>query len=289
MSRHTEPPAPLSADLTVVAEALVRRRTVGAAFPAGLRLGDITASEAYAVQAHVAARMGWFPEGPRAWKVGGTDDISAAPLPEVLTAPTHGHTTWTLPAGQDDVLIEAELAFRLASPVAATATLAEALACVGTVCVSVEVIGSRLPDGLASPAPWKLADQGVHAGLVVGPERPFAPCQAFTAGDWLAQTCHIHVRRNDGPALAHEARGNHPAIQAGLHPLHTLPWLARHAAAQRRHRTVEHAGTNEAKPIEGLQAGDLVTAGAWLVTTVHRGDDVEVGFEGLSPVRLQMA
>ena len=185
-----------------------------------------------------------------------------------------------LPAGQDEVLIEAELAFRLASaPVAPTAT--DALACLGTVCVSVELIGTRLANGLSAPANWKLADQGVHAGLLIGAEQPGARFTAFTPSDWQAQACHIRVQGADGTVAVHEARGSHPAILAGLHPLGTLPWLARHAAAQDTTQTLAHSG--------GLNTGDLVTTGAWLVVKVRRGDVVDVGFEGLPGVRLHIA
>ena len=85
---------------------------------------------------------------------------SAAPLPEVLVSPAH----WgcTSPAA---MLIEAELAFRLSDT---PARPEDVLACIGTVCVSIELIGTRLIDGLSAPAHWKLADQGVHAGLVAG-------------------------------------------------------------------------------------------------------------------------
>lgn len=264
-----------------IAQALATAHRTGTAWQAPEGWPELTAAEAYAIQAAVAAQLGWFPDGPRAWKVGGTTDISAAPLPEVLASPV----TWTLPAGQDEVLIEAELAFRLATapplPDAADTpqvALSHALASLGTVCVSVELIGTRLAAGLSAPPNWKLADQGVHAGLAIGAEQPGAPLLGFTPSDWQAQACHIHVQGPTGAVARHEARGSHPAIPAGLHPLHTLPWLARHAAAQR--------GDAQGG---GLRAGDLVTTGAWLVVKAQRGDVVDVGFEGLPSVRLHIA
>ena len=257
-----------------IAQALATAHRTGTAWQAPDGWPDLSAADAYAIQAAVAAQLGWFPDGLRAWKVGGTTDISAAPLPEVLASPAASPVTWVLPAGQDEVLIEAELAFRLASaPPAADHTLPTALACLSTVCVSVELIGTRLAAGLSAPPNWKLADQGVHAGLVVGTEQPGAPLLDFTPADWQAQACHIRVQGPTGAAVLHEARGSHPAILAGLHPLHTLPWLARHAAAQ--------GG--------GLRAGDLVTTGAWLVVKAQRGDVIDVGFEGLPSVRLHVA
>lgn len=262
--------------ITATAQALVTAHRTGTAWQPTGGWPELSTADAYAIQAAVAAELGWFPDGPRAWKVGGTADINAAPLPEVQPSPTASPATWVLPTGQDEVLIEAELAFRLASaPVAPNAT--DALACLGTVCVSAELIGTRLANGLSAPANWKLADQGVHAGLLIGAEQAAATFAAFTEADWQAQACHIRVQGADGTVAVHEARGSHPAILAGLHPLGTLPWLARHAAAQ----TLAHSG--------GLNAGDLVTTGAWLVLKVRRGDVIDVGFEGLPGVRLHIA
>lgn len=279
-------PMPRIAD---IAQALATAHRSGTAWQAPDGWPELSVADAYAIQAAVAAQLGWFPDGPHAWKVGGTTDISAAPLPEVLPSPVTSPATWVLPAGQDEVLIEAELAFRLTSapplPDATDTpqvTLSDALACLGTVCVSVELIGTRLADGLSAPPNWKLADQGVHAGLAIGVEQPCAPLVDFTPADWQAQACHIRVQGPTGVAAHHEARGSHPAIPAGLNPLHTLPWLARHAAAQRG------AAQGGAAPRDGLRAGDLVTTGAWLVVKAHRGDVVDVGFAGLPGVRLHI-
>lgn len=266
--------------MAAIAQALANAHRSGTAWQPTDGWAELSAADAYAIQSAVAAQLGWFPDGPQAWKVGGTTDISAAPLPEVLPSNATSPATWTLPAGQDEVLIEAELAFRLVSapplPDAADtpqATLSDALACLGAVCVSVELIGTRLAAGLSAPPNWKLADQGVHAGLLIGAEQPGAQLLSFTPADWQAQACHIRVQGPSGPAVLQEARGSHPAIPAGLHPLHTLPWLAQHAAAQ--------GG--------GLRAGDLVTTGAWLVVKARRGDEVDVGFGGLPGVRLRIA
>ena len=252
-----------------IAQSLAHARRTGVAWrPGPDEHHELSASDAYAIQAAVAAEMGWFPSGPRAWKVGGTTDVSAAPLPEVLRSPAN----WLLAPSQDEVLIEAEVAFRFARAPDSRGLdgdLAAILACLGTACVSVELIGSRLVDGLAAQANWKLADQGVHAGLVIAEEVDCGPLIAFNEGDWRAQACHIAVRASEAQAATRtQARGTHPAI----HPLRTLPWLVKHAAL--------HTG--------GLQAGDLVTTGAWLVAQVRRGDSVEVGFDGLPPVRLQV-
>jgi 2-keto-4-pentenoate hydratase len=259
--------AALSAPLEGIVQGLVHARRTGSTWAPAPDQPAPTADEAYAIQAAVAAELDWFPQGPRAWKVGGTTDISAAPLPEVRASTGSAPVAWTLPAGQDRVLIEAELAFRLARTPEVTDSPEAIRACLGTVCVAVEVIGTRLAAGLAAPSAWKLADQGVHGGLVIGAEVPGARHVAFTQAEWAAKVCHIRVvGEPEGDTL--HARGAHPAVN----PLLTLPWLVQHAAA--------HTG--------GLHAGDLITTGACLVRWVQRGEQVEVGFEGLAPVRLQI-
>ena len=166
----------LSARQQAIVSGLLEARRSGqpwqpAAYDASLELDD-----AYAIQAGVAQALGWFPEGPRAWKVGGTSLVTAAPLPEVLSSPAH----W-LAAAQPEWLIEAELAFRLARTPAGPSDL---LACLGTVCVSIELIGTRLAGGLQAPTAWKIADQSVHAGLVIGPSglMPSSPATARPTG-----------------------------------------------------------------------------------------------------------
>jgi 2-keto-4-pentenoate hydratase len=243
--------------ITSIARHLLDARQSGQPLPIPAGLSEPSTDEAYAVQARVAQALGWFPQAPRAWKVGGTTVISAAPLPDVLISPA----TWPgmRPEG---VLIEAELAFRLAR---APEGPDDILNCLGTVCVSIELIGTRLADGLKAPAAWKLADQGVHAGLVIGAEQPFASCAHFTVEDWRQQACLIAV--NGQPVQ--QTRGSHPSIS----PLTTLAWLVHHAAT--------HTG--------GLRAGDLITTGAWAIATAHPGDEVVVAFEGFGSATLRIA
>lgn len=217
---------------------------------------ELTIEEAYAIQAEVAQTMGWFPQGPKAWKVGGKPVVTAAPLPEVLSSPA----TWT-PAAAGAVVVEAELAFRLN---AAPNLPEDVLQCLGSVSVSIEMVDTRMEGGLDAPAAWKLADQGVHAGLVVGPEQPYAVCAAFTLNDWARQTCRLLVNG----AVAKQTQGTHPTGD----PLSALPWLAAHAAL--------HTG--------GLRAGDLITTGAWIIHTVQPGDAVRVEFDGFGTANLQI-
>ena len=246
---HTTP-------LKDIAQNLVAARRSGQPSAIAETHPDLSLDEAYAVQAEVARQMAWFTQGPKAWKVGGAPVITAAPLPQVLSSPA----TWSL-AGQHEVLIEAELAWRLGQT---PTSPHDVLSCLGAVCVSIELIGTRLLDGLNAPAHWKLADQGVHAGLVIGPELPHAACAHFTDEHWRQQTCEVAV--NGG--LVQQVQGSHPSIN----PLITLPWLQAHAADRGM----------------ALQAGDLITTGAWAMLRVQAGDQVVVSFEGFGAVQLHI-
>lgn len=246
----------LTTALQDIAQSLVAARRSGQPCDIAKAHPELGLDEAYAVQAEVARQMGWFTHGPRAWKVGGSPVITAAPLPQVLSSPANGSL-----GGQHDVLIEAELAFRLGQT---PEQPEDVLACLGTVCVSIELIGTRLLDGLSAPAHWKLADQGVHAGLVIGSELPFAAFAHFTDEHWRQQACQVTVNGQ----LVQQVRGSHPCVN----PLSTLPWLVSHAVDQ-------------GLP---LQAGDLITTGAWAMLRVRAGDRVEVGFEGFGAAQLQV-
>ena len=215
-------------------------------FDAALSLED-----GYAVQAGVAAAMGWFPSGrATAWKAGGKAQMTAAPLPLVLPSGAH----WS-PDGGGDLVMEAEVAFRLGQ----TPTSAGGVAgCIASMCVTIEMVSTRLAGGLQAPPAWKLADQQLHGVLVTGDDVPFAP------RDWAAQRCSIVV---DGERLA-DATGSHPNGDA----LAPLPWL--YDFAQRN-----------GVP---LRAGDLVTTGAWLVRPVHPGVQVEAHFPGIGTATLSI-
>ncbi|MDB5850471.1 MAG: hypothetical protein JWP29_4223, partial [Rhodoferax sp.] len=204
-------------------------------------LGDApTTDDAYAIQAAVGAALGWFPEGAKAWKVGGKgQQISAAPLPVVLQSPAD----WQAPP-TGEVVIEAELALRLART---PANAQDVAASIGTVCVSIEIVTTRLVGGLTSASTWKTADQGLHASLVIGAELPYTPFARFTLEDWARQASRLLV---NGKPVA-ETRGTHPTGD----PLAGLAGLFNHAA----------------KYTGGLRAGDVITTGAWIVEKVQRG------------------
>lgn len=239
-----------------ITQALLAARQSGTPWQPERMDETLSLDDAYAIQAEVAQALGWFEGRPQAWKVGGLPMLNAAPLPEVLVTPA----VWPL-AGQMSVIVEAEVAFRLGrTPESAQ----DVLACLSTVCVAIEIVSTRLVGGLSAPPVWKLLDQGLHAGLVIGAEQPYSVASS-TLPAWSAQHCQITINGQ----VAAQAVGTHPSGD----PLIALPWLFEHAA----------------RFTGGLRAGDLVTTGAWLLQTVVAGDTVEVEFEGLGAVRLALS
>ncbi len=249
-------PMTFASNIHDIAQSLIQARRSGQPWEPQQFNENLSLDDAYAIQVAVAEALGWFGGQPTAWKVGALPMHNAAPLPHVLNSPA----VWPL-AGSEGTLIEAELAFRL---VRTPDSAQDLLACLGKVCVAIEIVGTRLVDGMTAPAIWKLLDQGLHAGLVVGAELPF--CAAGLAKTaWSKQPCQILV---NGQVVS-KAVGTHPTGD----PLSALPWLFEHAA--------QHTG--------GLQAGDLVTTGAWLMQMVQPGDAISVEFEGFGTAHLMMS
>lgn len=242
-------------------DALLSARRLGARVPVP-ELPD--AAAAYAVQAGVAAALGWYADGaPRHWKSGGPSRSAVpthAPLPPagIFDSPADLRS-WPFHLRG----IEAEIALRLGAPVdagrAAALDLDGARALVEAMCVSIEIVDSRWVPGLESPALAKLADLQSHGALVLGPWVPFA------ARDWPAQCCEVRI----GSQVAQDFVGTH----AMADPAFVLPAWLRHAT---RLGAVVAAGT-------------VVTTGTWCgILHARAGDAVDVAFDGIGAARVQL-
>ena len=207
--------------------------------------------DAYAIQDRVADALGWFPEGrASAWKAGGRDVLTAAPLPRVLAS----GSSWTR-TGEAIVIVEAEVSLRLGRT---PTSLDDVESCIATMCASIEIVSTRLVDGTKAPPMWKLADQQLHACSIIGTEVPYAP------RDWAKQRGRLIVN-----GTAREFRGTHP----NGNPAYPVSWLARHAADRGR----------------SLRAGDLVMTGAWLIAEAKPGDSVEAQFQDIGSASVRIA
>ena len=177
--------------------------------------------------------------------------MTAAPLPLVLAS----GSTWR-PGATRELLMEAEVGFRLGRM---PANAEDVLACIATMCVTIEIVGTRMVGGLNAPAAWKTADQQLHGVLVAGTEIPFAP------RDWMEQGYKVAING----ALRAQSKGTHPNGNAPQ----PLPWLFTHAQERQR----------------GMRAGDLVTTGAWAIVPIQPGDLVQVEFAGIGNASVRIS
>jgi hypothetical protein len=226
------------------------------------------ADTAYAVQDGVARTLGWFEDAgddaPRHWKSGGASRDAAlthAPLPPA--------GVWASPATAGDWplrlrAIEAEIALRLGHDVDARRAAAlgheDAHTLVDAMCVSIELVESRLQEGLEAPALARLADLQSHGALVLGDWVPWQPRR-----DWGAQRVQVDIGRAA------------PAVFTGTHALADPAWVL---PAWLRHATRDGAT---------VRAGSVVTTGTWCgVLHAHAGDRVTVSFDGIGHATVQL-
>jgi 2-keto-4-pentenoate hydratase len=242
----------MSVDAAV--QALLGARRTNRAVPAP---AVSTEEDAYAIQDAVGRALGWFDGVPGHWKSGGASrgaGLTHAPLPPA--------GVWTSPAdvGRWPVRlrgIEAEVALRLGSDVdpgrAATLDLDGARRLVDAMCVSVEIVESRLQEGLEAPMLSRLADLGSHGALVLGAWVPWEPKR-----DWTVQRLEVEI---DGRPAA-RFTGTHALAD----PAYVLPGWLRHATRD---------GST-------MRAGTVVTTGSWCgVLTAKAGDRVVAAFDGI--------
>ena len=243
---------PTSLLFNTIVQQLAQAHRSGLAWQPGPFDESLSVADAYRIQDAVATELGWFASGNvPAWKAGGKGNMGAAPLPVLLQS----GATWQ-PGATLEPAMEAEVAFRLGK----TPTSADdVLACIASMCVSIEMVGTRMVGGMLAPAAWKTADQQLHGVLVAGAEVPFTPSR-----DWAEQAYSVKI---NGATRA-DAKGTHPNGNAP----EPLPWLFEHARARGR----------------SLRAGDLVTTGAWVVIKVQPGDLVEVAFEGIGSASVRI-
>lgn len=247
------------AHIDAVARRLITGWRTGQRQPlSGLALPDTAA--AYAVQRKVSEALGWFAGiRPTAWKLGGAPGglISAAAVP---AAAIHASGCCVPPAYVTALGIEGELVIRLGRDLSDTPDLAEIRAAIDTWVAAIELCDTRLEDGASADPLLRLADQQLNSALILGDA-----VQLLDLPDWSQQTAMLRV---DGQEVVN-ANGSHPFLD----PLSSLPWLARHAAAQ---------GTP-------LRAGDLIATGSWTgIYWANPGQTITFSLTGVGEVRLNV-
>jgi len=211
---------------------LLRAYQTHASLAVGADSAPASAVAAYAVQGEIwGALVGR--QRPHAWKVGAaTRDAlptAAAIFPQriALSPARFSHADFF------GFGIEAEIALRFGRDLPARATpwtRAEILDAIASAHVAMELVDTRLADPEAAGPLWRLADNLLNGGLVLGD----------AIANWRdLDYASIHVRvLADGQPIA-ETVGRPPLDDI----FYCLPWW------------LEHAG--------GARAGDIVTTGAW--------------------------
>jgi 2-keto-4-pentenoate hydratase len=253
----------------VIAQALVQARdSLADTHPAVLAdagaWDELSAQQAYRIQARVAHQFRWFADGPPLhWKSGGASRdavLTHAPLPPggVWRSPARAGT-WPFAFRG----IEAEIALRLSRSVdAETARVMTPEAANGLIeamAVSIEVVDSRWRQGMATPAMLKLADLQSHGALVLGDWVP------YRALDWLQQVCRVQVGQQA------------EVMRQGTHSLGDPAWLL---PTWLRHACSLHGE---------IPAGTVVTTGTWVgILPAQAGDRVQVVFDGIGEASVQL-
>ena len=123
--------------------------------------------------------------------------------------------------------------------------------------VLIEACATRLADWERAPAAWKLADFQSNSACVLG-------SGTRRSVGWAAQRAEVLINGE----VAASAVGSHPSRD----PSTLLPWLVEHVRSR-----------------GGLQAGDVVTTGAWTgIVPAAAGDDVVVRFPGIGEARVTL-
>ena len=217
-----------------MADRLVRARGAAPFQPEHGEPSPSTEHEAYQVQACVALRLGEA-GGIGAWKTG-----RKSPADAPIMAPIFASAVRPSPAvfrrGELRLIgIELEVAFRVDKPLPPVDSMefqSGAAECVSPL-VAIEVVDSRIADYDAAGPLWKLADNQINGGLVVG--EPKARRSGFNISSFEARLAFDGNPRFSGRADA-----------PGGPPFETFCAFARGLGA--------HCG--------GLQVGQFVTTGS---------------------------
>lgn len=225
--------------MSAFTDQLAAARLEGTTVSADAAEGPDNALEAYAMQAEVFRHLG---PASNAWKVGSTSPESQAKLgtnePGSARVPARFNFISGAPVpvfAAHDLWIEGEFALRLGQdlPPRGTAYSREEVeAAIDGVAPALEVVGSRLAEGIAKGGRFRVtADGGANVSLITG----------AVVSDW---------RRFDLPG--HELRlsinGETVAVGKGERalgdPVNVMLWLANHLRGS-----------------EGLKAGEIVSTG----------------------------
>ncbi|MGF1659650.1 MAG: 2-keto-4-pentenoate hydratase [Rubrimonas sp.] len=242
-----------------VADRLIAARQSGAPFDADPADGPADAAAAHAAQAEVAAAFG--PVG--AFKTGRKQPDAAPLIAPILRADIRPSGAEIPAAGSRLRGVELEIAFRLERPLPdPDAPDFETRLRAATVALpALEIVESRLRDPEAAGPLWKLADNQINGGLILG-----APVADWTALDLARPSLRLRI----GGAVAQDG----PTETPGGHPFATFAAFAR--------RLGPHCG--------GLSPGATVITGSLTgLRWAKAGDLIDGRIAGLGAVSCRFA
>jgi 2-keto-4-pentenoate hydratase len=233
----------------ILADARVQGRKLET-YPDGV---PVTETEAFSVQCQAARLTGWTQTG---WKIGCTSKMAKemlradGPFPGPIYAERTFANDGEVPVNDQSIrLVEPEIAFTMAQTLPAgdaQHSVADVIAAVASVHLSLELVNRRLPGGLEDGNMWNIADGGCNDAFTLGPANDVLPAGAYSALELI-------VSKNDQPET----------VGAGINALGgpdiALTWLANYLNANGF----------------ALQAGDVVTTGVVTgLVYVAPGDEI---------------
>lgn len=253
--------------MSSLANRLAAARLEGSTVTSSEAEAPSNATEAYALQAEVFAHLG---PASDAWKVGSTSPESQAKLGTTEPGSARVPARFRFYSGDaapvfaaHDLWIEGEFALRLGDdlpPREAPYTRGEVIEAIDGVAPSLEVVGSRLVEGIAQGGRFRVtADGGANVTLNTG--------EVIT--DWRRFDLPSHMLHlfQNGREVA-----SGPGGRALGDPVNVMLWLANHL-----------------RESEGLKAGEMVSTGTCTgLIRVVPGDILVADFGAIGSVEARL-
>jgi 2-keto-4-pentenoate hydratase len=223
-------------------------------------------ARAFALQCAITRELGWTEAG---WKIGCTSARAQkalnadGPFPgTIFTNRVYrsGDHFPTVPVNKR--VVEPEVCFTMAKslpPRGKAYDLDEVMKVVASVCVAIEIVNPRTPNGFGDPVPWFVVDGGLNEGIVLGEAR-----KPLTRAQYTDLKGSVSWNGNN-------MQGGIGSNALGGGDL-SLAWLANHLNA--------HG--------ESLKEGQIITTG--VITeffSAALGDHIDVDFEHLGQVTVR--
>ncbi len=243
-----------------IAELLFKAHEDGAQFRSSEHPAPKDADEAYRAQDLVCARLGKGTR-PAAWKVGGSSDEVEPTIAPILSRRMLISPARAAAPDFHVIGIEAEIAFRFVRDLLLPCAEEDIVRAIGDAVVAIELCDSRLADWTSAAPLWKLADNQMNWGLVVG-----TGTTRWREIDFKSQRAELSV----GAAKRVDLIGAHPYGN----PFRLMPWTLKHLLGR----------------VGGVCAGDIVTTGSW--GGMHfavPGDEVVARFPGIGEAAVRIS